>query len=201
MNNNRFPVLSLALLIAFGGAIFYMSKQPHQEGSLFEKPDEYIAGAAASTISATPGLAEAIASPDEPPEGYVEYRNERYGFYYYHSPEAAIKEYDEGGGAMTVVQENAARMRGLQIFIVPYEGEVITEERFNRDVPSGVRYNIEDTAIARRQVPAVTFNSYDQFLGDTREVWFIHNGFLFEVTTFKGFGDWFSDIMQTWRFI
>lgn len=145
--------------------------------------------------------AEALAVPAEPPPGYVQYKNERYGFSYYHSPEAVIKEYDEGGGAMTITQENSKKVRGMQIFIVPYSESTISEERFKRDVPSGIRKNVEKTFIGVPQVEAVTFNSYDTFLGETREVWFIHKGYLYEVTTFKGVGDWFTPIMQTWRFI
>lgn len=144
---------------------------------------------------------EELATPAKPPPGYIKYENKKYGFSYYHSPQAVIKEYDEGGGAMTIVQENLQRVRGLQIFIVPYEEKTISEERFKADVPSGVRKNVEKTFIGKRGVEAVTFNSYDQFLGETREVWFIYNGYLYEVTTFRGVGDWFTPIMQTWRFL
>jgi len=38
-------------------------------------------------------------------------------------------------------------------------------------------------------------------VGQTRKVWFIHDHFLFEVTTYKELSGWLSDIMQTWRFI
>lgn len=144
---------------------------------------------------------EELATPAKPPPGYIKYENKKYGFSYYHSPQAVITEYDEGKGAMTVVQENLQKVRGLQIFIVPYYEKTISEERFKADIPSGVRKNAEKTSIGKRGVEAVTFNSYDQFLGETREVWFIYNGYLYEVTTFRGVGDWFTPIMQTWRFL
>ena len=38
-------------------------------------------------------------------------------------------------------------------------------------------------------------------MGDTREVWFIHGGFLYEVVTYKELDDWFAGIMRTWKFI
>ena len=38
-------------------------------------------------------------------------------------------------------------------------------------------------------------------IGHTREVWFIHNGFLYEVTTYKEIDEWLGSIMQTWKFI
>jgi len=191
---------SIAIIALFIGGGFYLFSHPSDSKTIFESQTEKLS-LTASSIPATPDVAKVIAETEAPPSGYVEYRNEKYGFYYYHSPEAKITEYNEGGGAMTITQENLSKMRGMQIFIVPYDGKIITDERFLRDAPSGVRYNIESTNIGYIDVPAVTFNSYDQFLGDTREVWFIHNGYLYEVTTFKGFGDWFSGIMKTWRFI
>ncbi len=192
--------LLLILLVVGGGVAFGASSiQKGSTKNLFENPVEYLP--VATTTSRTIGLADAIADATEPPSDYIKYENERYGFSYYHSPQAKITEYDEGGGAVTVVQENEQSLRGLQIFIVPYDKDVITEDRFYRDIPSGIRYNIRPTTLGEKRIPAVTFNSQDDFLGETREVWFIHNGHLYEITTFKGFGEWFAPIMQTWRFL
>ena len=205
----------IVVILAVGGGIFFIQRGKEDNAlsaapgvnlaslgpsqSLFENPSEKLSPTA-DQVAATPDLATQIALPDQPPAGYIEYQNNKYHFLYWHSQEAKITEYDEGGGAATVVQENIAKQRGLQIFVVPYSGTTISDARFNKDEPSGVRYNIKDTTVGVKRIPAVTFNGYDETLGDTREVWFIHNGFLYEVTTLKGFGDWFIDIMQTWRF-
>ena len=37
--------------------------------------------------------------------------------------------------------------------------------------------------------------------GDWREVWFIHGGYLYEVTTYKELDTWLGSIMQTRKFI
>lgn len=143
---------------------------------------------------------EEIGRPGPPPSGYVRYQNDRYGFYFYHSPEANITEYDEGDGATTIVQENFSNLRGLQIFIVPYTEPTVSEERFKLDIPSGVIKNLATTTLGKIKVPAITFNSFDENLGETREIWFIHEGHLYEITTFKGIRDWLTPIIQSWRF-
>lgn len=143
--------------------------------------------------------ATSIAAQIAAPPGYIEYRNEKYHFSLYHSPDEHIKEYDEGGGAMTIALQNPQKIQGLQIFVVPYRESSISEQRFKRDVPSGVRTSVESAHVAG--VSAVTFVSRDTFLGDTREVWFLRNGYLYEVTTFKGLSDWLVPIMNTWRFL
>jgi len=158
-------------------------------------PDDLPALASGALLSE----ADTIVKASSPPEGYVKYENKQYGFSFYHAQEAEVSEYDEGGGAMTVVLENKSTVRGMQIFIVPYNEPLISEERFKMDVPSGVRKNVEDTILDG--VRAVTFNSYDERLGETREIWVIHNGYLFEITTMSGTGNWFIPVIQSWRFL
>src|SRR3989344_9436974 len=71
---------------------------------------------------------EMIASSAPLPSTHTEeYRNERYGFSYWNTPGATITEYDEGGGAMTIVHENLEKVRGMPIFIVPYHESTISE--------------------------------------------------------------------------
>ena len=204
MTSNKrivFAGMATALLVFVAVFVFFSGEVSWLKGSDAGTVDisEEMLWADSSTTSIR--VAEAIAEPAPPPEGYIEYRNEHYGFLFYHSPRATVREVDEGQGAMTVVVENEVTARGLQIFIVPYTEEVISEERFRLDVPSGVVNNLEATNIGELGVPAITFNGHNQFLGETREVWFIYGGFLFEVTTFKGMPEWFAPIMQTWRFL
>jgi hypothetical protein len=49
-------------------------------------------------------------------------------------------------------------------------------------------------------VPATMFYGSNSVMGDTREIWFIHDGFLYEVTTYKQLDSWLAPIMQTWHF-
>jgi hypothetical protein len=45
------------------------------------------------------------------------------------------------------------------------------------------------------------FYGWDDRLYDTREYWFIHDGLLYEVTTFKSPDGWLSPIMQSRQLI
>lgn len=133
------------------------------------------------------------------PQGWKEYRNDRYGFSVLHPRTLFVSEQFEVGGVITIVFENIKEQKGFQVFIVPYTESQISEERFKKDVPSGIRKNIEDITIDGTS--AVAFYSTDQYLGDMREVWFIANGFLYEVSTIKSYEKTLSDILLTWIFI
>jgi len=206
---NNVPTITMIFAVLFlGGSWMYASRQSltgqsnasvaatHSATQQASVVAMTVASSTTSGISVDPNI---LAQSAPPPSGYVEYRNEKYHFSLYHSPQAVVKEYDEGGGAVTITFENFQKVRGLQIFIVPYNEMTISEARFKADVPSGVRTNVANTYV--NGVKAVTFNGYDSALGDTREVWFIRGGYLYEVTTFKGVADWFVPIMQTWHFI
>ena len=109
-----------------------------------------------------------------------------------------VREHGEGRGT-TIAFENIKTGRGFQIFVVPYKGDQISTERLKMDVPSGV---IKDqTDILIDGTAATMFYSQNAAMGDTREVWFIKYGFLYEVTTYKEFDAWISSIMQTWQFL
>lgn len=204
----RFPIFApifLAFVIG-GGALAYLAGgfSGASAGALLssvfagEQASSTGAVVASSTISGTHVTGDVIGTKAPPPDGYVTYKSAKYGFSFSHAPDGKIVEYDEGGGAETIVLENLDRVRGFQVFIVPYTGATISEQRFREDVPSGVRTNVENTTLGG--VPAVTFTSKDEILGDTREIWAIHNGYLYEITTFAGVGNWFTPIIQSWEF-
>ena len=140
-----------------------------------------------------------LAPPRTPPAGEREYRSEQYRFALFYPDNLKASIYDEGGGAATITFENAATASGFQVFITPYGARQVSAERFKKDVPSGVMR--EPQQIAIDGAPATMFFSQDTFLGDTREVWFIHGGYLFEVTTPKVLDADLAHVMLSWAFI
>jgi hypothetical protein len=78
----------------------------------------------------------------------------------------------------------------------------LSEARFKLDEhePSGAFDQPTDVMMIDG-VHATMFYGSNPIMGDTREVWFIHGGFLYEVTTFKQLDSWLAGIMQTWRFV
>ena len=76
----------------------------------------------------------------------------------------------------------AAGEPGFQISVAPINGTKITPERFNMDEPSGIKLEPHDTVIDGAS--GIAFFGFDARVGQTREIWFIHNHFLFEVMTY-----------------
>ena len=134
-----------------------------------------------------------------PQTGFKEYHSRAYHFSIFYPENLSVTEYKEGGNAETITFEETKGDKGFQIFILPYGEQQITQERFKMDVPSGVREEPVDIMIDG--IRGNMFFSTNSLMGETREVWFIKGGFLYEVTTYKELDAWISGIMQSWKFI
>ena len=126
------------------------------------------------------------------------YKNLLFRFSLTYPKDLQVKEYDDGTSASTITFEDATGKIGFQIFIVPYKEDYITTEQFKKDVPSGVMKNPTDVIIGGGR--ATMFNSQDVAKNETREVWFIKDGFLYEITTPADLDVWLARILSTWHF-
>lgn len=133
------------------------------------------------------------------PEGQREYRSASYHFSLIYPATLSAHEYTEANEAQTITFEGSDDTHAFQIYVVPYDGTTVDEARFKLDEPSGVRK--EPTDIVVGGTKATMFLGNNPIMGDTREVWFIHDGYLYEVSTYKDFDAWLSGIMATWQFI
>lgn len=154
-------------------------------------------GSGASGTDASGTAAPAPAR--DAPAGYKEYRNARYHFSLFFPDNLQVVATDQAGTALTVTFQNIKTVEGFQVYVVAYGQSQVSEAQFKRDEPSGVRTNPQNATIAG--ATAVTFNSKDTRLSDTYEIWFIHGGYLYEVTTLKPLDTWLQGIMQSWQFI
>lgn len=153
----------------------------------------------ATTSPATSAVSPSASPARTSPVGTKEYQNAHYGFSLLYPNYLEVSTFDEGGGATTITFQNVEKAEGFQIFIVPYSESQVSEQRFKYDEPSGVRESLKSIVVGGASGDA--FYSTNTELGDTREVWVVHGGFLYEITTHKSLDAWLGDIIQTWKFI
>ena len=178
-------LVSIAFIILLAGA-FYFSREKEQP----IVPTE--------VFTVRTDILE-VSEVREVPVGLQEYQSILYKFSLLYSQEFEVKEISEGEGAVTIVFQDVKEGKGFQIFILPYILAQVSEERFKKDIQSGVRTDSVDITIDG--AIGASFVSKDATLGETREIWFINNNFLYEVTTLKPLETQLFEIMQTWSFI
>lgn len=143
---------------------------------------------------------EQLAAAQEriPPPGRRLYWNDTYQFSLFYPEGYRIDEVIESNRAITVTIEDWVRGSGVQVYVLPYTEEKITDAQFMLDVPSGIRINERTAKVGG--VEAVYFESEDIALGETIEIWFINYGYLYELTAPKADHALIEQVAADWRF-
>lgn len=183
----------ISILVA-GGGLWWFAARPASLPDAFGVP---ITGTTTAGIPAPEKMPTSL-PPEELPDGVRRYKNQYHHFTFVYPAELQVQEYVEDNKDRTIVFETPKGERGFQVYITPYAGASVTREQFLKDQPSGVYKSPKDILIDG--VPGTVFYGATGLTGETLEVWFIHDGFLYEVTTYKELDSWLSQIMSTWQF-
>src|SRR3989338_10565321 len=180
---------SIIVIIILTGSYFYFKNNNSNQNGIEFAPLDF---------SKSESESEPKQSAREVPKGAREYKSDTYDFSLFYPEAMTVKEFKESSGASTITLENIKGAQGFQIFITPYSEAQVSEERFAKDLPSGVRLDLKTIVVDG--ATGAAFYSRDALLGETREIWFIHNNYLFELTTLKPLENLLSEIVGTWEF-
>jgi hypothetical protein len=201
MSRRQVLYIGAVVAILLCGALFFAAKFLLNN----KRPDQALGQISENTATTSAQSASLEEASSEAQCGQAEgeqcgiYKNEKYHFSVMLPQSQSAKVFDEGQGATTITFQNISTGYGFQIYIVPYSGTQITNARFKLDEPSGVRTNVSTMVIDG--ATAAAFDSTNQFLGETHEVWFVRGGYLYEVTTLKPLDSWLTQILTTWKFL
>src|SRR3989338_6495017 len=129
------------------------------------------------------------------------YTSPYYGFAYKYPKGFNATELDDDSGN-TVLVQNAEEKKGFQVYITPFdEAEPLNGVRILEDLPASEVIDPKDVLIGEEKtINAVIFLSTNSSFGKTREVWFVRDGFLYQVTTYEGQDNFIGPIVETWKF-
>src|SRR5258708_2702620 len=168
--HSRVTLVGFFIAIAVAVVAVFFFYAAHSQGA--EAAPASSADYLAAILPQEAGLA--TSSPAAPAEqaraGYLEYKNQRYHISLLYPKDLQVGFTDEGAGSGAITFQDADAAQGFQIYVTPYTGDRMFDDRFKRDVPSGVQTDVNNVTVGG--VQATGFYSTDSFLGDTREVWF-----------------------------
>jgi hypothetical protein len=162
-----------------------------------------VAGVAVVGGAAFVGLRHAseVRGDTEPLELSETYTHAELGFSFRYPRAFRVNEIPQGEGNELVVVEDPLHARqGFQVFTQPYDEEgPLTEARIRQDVPDIAMEQAAPVDVAG--VPGISFVQLQTAdIGTTYEVWFVHQGTLYEVATYAPHAADLKAILATWTF-
>jgi hypothetical protein len=128
------------------------------------------------------------------------YTNAAYDFSLTYPTDLSISNYDEGDGMKSILFQKPHVHVGFEMFITPDPGDnPLTPTDIELDFP-GLQMEGTESLTVGTGTPAVAFASDVSNFGPVAELWFTHDGYLFEIVTYPTLGPWLSQIIDTIRF-
>lgn len=129
------------------------------------------------------------------------YFHKKYNFTFEYPSTFKTSNFIEGDGEQ--IQFQSDKGDWFQIYVTSWdEGNIITPERIKKDLPNIIIKEPQQVILGPKQKEgigprALIFFSKDGSIGDTREIWFVHNGSLYQISTHKSFDIEIGKILST----
>jgi len=186
---NKKLLIIIAIIIVLGGAIFYIV---FNKNSLQQTPGE--------TENEIPGQEKTFnITPSDNAENSI-YTDSQYKFSFEYPKDFTVTKFQEGEDGDTILVQEKESKKSFQVFIAFFdEPGPLTKERVLEDLPDLIIKNPEQR-ILKNGEPALIFFSEEPSLGETREIWFVHNGYLYQISTYTTLDSLVAKILETWKF-
>lgn len=135
-------------------------------------------------------------------KGYSQtYKNSEYQFSFKYPEGFKIGEVPHGEDGNTIVVQNAEDSVGFQVYVTPYGGAdtAITKAKIEADIPDMKVKQPQPVAIGSSG-KGLAFISENSNFGESREVWFVFNGHLYQISTYLSQDKLLQRVLNSWKF-
>lgn len=150
--------------------------------------------------SASPSPADTIAAPAS--TFTHTYTNKKYSLSFGYPDGYSVRSTPNAdGGGDTILIQNDTTKKGVQILITPYDDADanITEKKIETDIPDMKVSDPQPVPVGRNQGLAFISDN-GAFDGNSREVWFVFKGNLYQISTYASYDDFVKTLFSTWKF-
>jgi len=109
----------------------------------------------------------------------------------------------EEDSAEVILVQNAKDGKGFQIMISSFDedvGNILTEDRVRQDVSDMLIKDVQSILIGENGSGLAFLSDNENFGKNSREVWFVFNGFLYQISTYAHLDPVLQAMFSTWQF-
>lgn len=130
------------------------------------------------------------------------YRNESLRLSFSYPEGYAVREVSGEEGGTILIENPDDSGRGIQIAVTPYTGTdtSITLERVQEDIPDMQVEDAQPVSLGAAGEGLAFRSDNESFGGNSREVWFVVAGRLYQISTYAAYDKVLQAIMGTWTF-
>lgn len=195
-------VISIFVIVLAGMSIFFFMKK--SDTSLENRPNEESVQENTKTISPDisalgAGQSVAVASPDT-----KKYTHSTIGFSFIYPVSLTISSFGsvyDASGETVLLQDKGKN--GIQVLITPFNEDItLTASRIHKDIPSIEMTEVKTLTVggSNSNVQAVAFKSNNSLMGKSREVWFVKDKRLYQISASIEIGEAFDKLISSWKF-
>lgn len=215
MNSSlRNTFIAIFTLLAIGCGWYVLQRRenvPTDTGATLQSPPSSTSSStqddplSAAQVANSAGLGEAAreaasATASEAFQGV--YSNAQYGFSFHYPSTLTIGETTSpDDGATTILVQDVAQHIGFQIYITPFtdSDSVITADRVQQSLPDLVIQDAHPITLGGSSA-GLSFLTHDASFGESRQVWVVHAGNLYQVSTYRSQDVLLEKVLASWVF-
>ena len=181
----NFPYLLIVIVLALGAAALVWSKSKKED--LTSKLEQ--------TIFQNPNL---TSESQKNPGSNSSYTHPLFGFTFSLPEKFSTGTFPEGEGEMLMVKLTGEQNRQTQIYVTDFsEQGPITAQRISKDLPDmAVEQPVDILVNGERAVAFVSTSGAGE---KTREVWLVHAGHLYQISSTLQNEKMVSDMLSSWK--
>jgi hypothetical protein len=130
-----------------------------------------------------------------------EYRDSARGFSFRYPNHLKATSFKDHVGD-TILVQSAEKAQGFQITISPWDepGAILTADMIQRDIPDLAVTNPQDLLLGESGKGVAFLSDNENFGGNSREVWFVFGGNLYQISTYARLDPLLQAVLSTWKF-
>lgn len=136
-------------------------------------------------------------------ENAQEYKDAKHSFSFLYPKGYTSSLTSDPDGNDIIVIEDSEKKTGFQVTVSPFDETEsnLTVERIHQDIPDLSIREPQEVLVGANGKGIAFLSDNGNYDGNSREVWFVYKGFLYQISTYASLDPLLKSVFSTWKFL